>query len=190
MCFSFVSCCSGRAHVRALRDNVTEMDERVQTESSPARPRFRKRIGDLPADLPCANDATARSWAEGLFRPCECAGPRSRFSMLHAVNEVSVTVVSLAKLCIMGWEFTLAAERSNRPIRRLRLFATTNLFDGVLPHDWLCKAKRRLRFSFVLCLFCIFFNNKSMFHRLLASPARPSFYAPTMAAQFAGQPTT
>lgn len=50
-------------------------------------------------------------------------------------------------------------------IRRL-----SNLVDGVLPHHFLCEVKRSFFFfSFLpLCVyFAFFFDNKSMFHRLL-----------------------
>lgn len=56
----------------------------------------------------------------------------------------------------MGCGFTLTGGRRRASIRR-----PTDLVDGVLPH-------RFFSFPFaLLCLFCIFFDNKSMFHRLL-----------------------
>lgn len=67
----------------------------------------------------------------------------------------------------MGCGFTLSAERSSAPTRRL---------GGALPQHFLCKVKPCF-FPFVLlCLFCIFYDNKSMFHRLLR---HWRFYFPT-----------
>lgn len=64
----------------------------------------------------------------------------------------------------MGCGCPLTGGSSRASIRRL-----TNLVDGVLPHHFLCEVKHSF-FLFLLpfCVFfCIFFDNKSMFHRLL-----------------------
>lgn len=113
-----------------------------------------------------------------LTSSCERAGYCFCFSISRAVNEPSVTVVysSLAGLCIMGCGFTLTGERSRAPIRMLQLFVITNFVGGLLPHNFLCKVKHSLRFFVLLCLFRIFFDNKSMFHRLLLSLVRLIFH--------------
>lgn len=109
---------------------------------------------------PRAPSGSLTSW-------CERAAYCSCVSISPGVNEPSVTVVysSLAGLCIMGCGFPLTGGRSRASIGRL-----ADLVHGVLPHRFLCEVKRSFFFSFpfaLLCLFCIFFDNKSMFHRLL-----------------------